>query len=314
MFVWKRGRRAVAVLAVLALTMAVLAGCGQKQGAQQPGAQAPGAPAPKAPVTFVFGRGADSDRIDPARTTSGESANVTVNIFDTLVEYQDETSDIQAGLAEKWEPSSDGKVWTFNLRKGVVFHDGTPLNAEAVKFNFDRQMDKKSPYHTNDMEYADFSLDMVEKVEAVDEYTVKFTLKYPFGPFLRNIAMFSNGIVSPEAVKKYGEESFKHPVGTGPFKFESWNKDSEIVLVKNDKYWREGPYVDRLVFKVIPDNNVRLAELEAGSIQAMDGVDPNYVDKIKSNPNLVLYSKPGLNINYMMFPTDVAPWNNKKLN
>lgn len=276
---------------------------------------APGTPPAAEPATLVMGRGADSDNLDPARTTSGESAKVIDNLFDTLVEFKPGTTEILPGLAEDWDVSPDGLVWTFHLRRGVEFHDGTPVDAEAVKFNFERQIDPNHPYHTDDMEYFEYlSYDWVlEKVEAVDAHTVRFTLTEPHAPFLTNLAVFASAIASPTAIMAKGEAFGREPVGSGPFKFVSWVKDSEIVLEANKDHPWAAPRVDRLVFKVIPDNAVRLAELEAGSIHIMDGVDPNDLGRVQANANLVLYELPGLNINYMAFPVLHGPWQKQEV-
>ncbi|MDI6825535.1 MAG: ABC transporter substrate-binding protein, partial [Bacillota bacterium] len=154
-----------------------------------------------------------------------------------------------------------------------------------------RQMDKNHKYYYEDMEYAEMTLGVVKEVVKVDEYTVKFVLHHPFGPFLRNIAMFCNAIVSPAAVEKYGDDFFKNPVGTvgtGPFKFVKWDRDSQIVLEANKEYWGGAPKVDQVIFRVIPENSVRLAELQAGNIHMMDGLDPNDIATVEKDPNLTL--------------------------
>ncbi|MCL4424478.1 MAG: ABC transporter substrate-binding protein [Firmicutes bacterium] len=291
-------RRSFSLLLMVLLLSSILAGCAAGQPAN------PTKPATPAKI-LVFGRGADSDRLDPARTMSAESTKIITNVFDTLVQFKQGTTEIEPGLAERYEPSPDGTEYIFYLRRGVKFHDGTPCNADAVLFSFKRQMDPKNEYHRDDMANAVMTLGAVKDVVRVDDYTVKFILKNPFAPFLRNIASFSNAIVSPTAVKKYGDDFFKNPVGTGPFKFVKWDRDSEIVLAANKEYWGGSPKVDQVVFRVIPENSVRLAELETGNIQMMDGLDPNDIERVKKNSELKLSSQPGLNINYMGFPLQV---------
>jgi len=263
--------------------------------------------------TIVFGRGADSDRLDPARTTSGESVKVTINVFDSLLQFKQGSTEVEPALAEEWQISDDGLEYTFKLRKGVKFHDGTPFNADAVVFSFERQMDENHEYFYDDMAYAGFTLEPVKEIVKLDDHTVKFVLKNPYAPFLRNLAMFSCAIVSPTALKKYGDDFFKNPVGTGPFVFEKWERDSQIVLRAYDDYWGGAPKVERVVFKVIPENSVRLAEVETGNVHIMDGLDPNDVKRVEDNPDLKLYSMPGLNISYMAFPCDKKPFDNVKL-
>ncbi|HOL55181.1 MAG TPA: ABC transporter substrate-binding protein [bacterium] len=270
-----------------------------------------GAETPKYGGTLIFGRGGDSVALDPANVTDGESTRVTEMIFEGLVGFKGETTDVIPVLATSWTISKDGKVWTFKLRKGVKFHDGTPFNAEAVKFSFDRQFDKNHPYYKyGRWEYAEFALDPLQKVEIVDDYTVRFTLKYPFSPFLANLAMFSCAIVSPTAVKKYEADFFKNPVGTGPFKFVEWTQKDKIVLEANSDYWGGRPYLDKLIFRVIPDNSVRWLELQKGSIDAMDGINPDDIPAIKNDPNVVFYQVPALNICYLAMNTEKKPFDN----
>jgi len=291
------------LIILLCISLLMITACGGQQ--TQSGGEN------EEPVVLVFGRGADADRLDPARTTSGESVKIISNVFDGLLNFKDGSTDVEAGLAEKWDVSPDGTVYTFYLREGVKFHDGTDFNADAVLLTFQRQMDTSHQYYYDDMAYAEMTLGVIDKIEKVDDHTVKFTLKHPFGPFLRNIAMFSNAVVSPAALDEYKDDFFKNPVGTGPFIFESWEKDNQITLVANKDYWGGAPKVDKIVFKVIPENSVRVAELEAGTIDMMDGVDPNDMERIKGSSDLNLMTQPGLNINYLAFPCEKEIFDNK---
>ncbi|MCL6451633.1 MAG: ABC transporter substrate-binding protein [Acetobacteraceae bacterium] len=296
-----RSKWLVALLAA-ALVLSLMAGCAKKQPAE--------APKPPPEKILVFARGSDSVSLDPAMIVDGESAKVCNNIYDNLVRYKADSTEVEPALAESWE-SPDGIVWTFHLRKNVKFHDGTPFNAQAVKFNIDRQApDVRVP----DMAYADFTLGMIDKVEVIDDYTIRFTLKYPYAPFLLNLAMgLSAPICSPTAIQKYGADYGMHPVGTGPFIFERWDKEQQIVLKANPEWWGGKPKVDKLVFKVTKENAVRANELLAGEIDMMDGVDPNDVQRIQADPNVKLIQAPGMNINYMGFRVFKPPFNNQKV-
>src|SRR5919109_4532718 len=170
----------------------------------------------QAPVkggTFVFGRGADSVGLDPAIVTDGESFRVTRNIYESLLEYKRDSTEVIPGLAERWETSADGRTWKFALRRNVKFHDGTPCNAEAVVFNFERWMFENHPYHKGVFEYWKSMFGgfpgFVKAVKAVDEAGVEFVLEKPMAPFLANLAMPMFGIASPTAIKKYGDDYFK---------------------------------------------------------------------------------------------------------
>jgi peptide/nickel transport system substrate-binding protein len=249
--------------------------------------------------TLVFGQAQDTVSLDPNDIEDGFSVNNTSNLFDNLVRFRPDSTAVEPSLAESWTVSPDGKTWTFRLRRGVRFHDGTPFNAEAVKFTYDRQIDKKHPYFPGSAPYATFTYQNVTKVDAVDASTVRFTLSAPFAPFLSNMAMFSTAVVSPTAVKKWGKDFFKHPTGTGAFKFVEWVQKDHITMEANREYWSGRPCVDRLIIRGIPDNTVRLLEMEKGSIHMMDQVNPPDYGRIRNNSALVLYTGPGLNTGYI---------------
>ncbi|HJQ27806.1 MAG TPA: ABC transporter substrate-binding protein, partial [Rubrobacter sp.] len=196
--------------------------------------------------TFVFGRGADSVTLDPINTTDGESLRVTRQIFDGLLDFAPESTDLAPSLAtEIPKPEDGGRAYTFKLRQGVKFHDGEEFNAEAVKFNFDRWRDSKNPYHKGGGgqsenfayyvgQFGGFDDDsIITGIDIVDEYTVRINLKEPQGPFLKNIAMSPFGIGSPKAIREDVEGFWQNPVGTGPYKFVAWNRGSTVEVEAN---------------------------------------------------------------------------------
>ena len=195
--------------------------------------------------TLIFGRGGDSVGLDPAHEEDGESFKVCENIYDTLVQYQDESTEVEPALAESWESSEDALTWTFHLRKGVEFHDGTDFNADAVLFSLNRQHDPNHPFHNvgGTPIYWSYTglADIVEKIVALDNYTVQITLNQPYAPFIATLAMGPFAIVSPSAVKKWGEDYTNHPVGTGAFKFVRWDRGDKVVLEVNKDYWAGAP-------------------------------------------------------------------------
>lgn len=267
--------------------------------------------------TFIFGRGGDSVGLDPALEEDGESFKVCDNIYDTLVQYKDGSTDLEPGLAEKWESSEDGLTWTFFLRKGVKFHDGTPFDADAVLFSLNRQHDKTHPFHNVSGSYvywvATGLAEIVDKITAIDDFTIQITLKTAYAPFIYTIAITPFSIVSPTAVKEYGDAYFNNPVGTGPFKFSRWDKKDKIVLLANDDYWGGRPNLDRVVFRSIPDNAVRLIELQQGGLHAMEFPNPDDLQQIEQDDSLKLLTQPGMNIGYLAMNFEKPPLDNQKV-
>ncbi|MGD9236212.1 MAG: ABC transporter substrate-binding protein, partial [Desulfobacterales bacterium] len=272
--------------------------------------------------TLIFGRGGDSVGLDPAYETDGNSFMICDNLYEALVAYEDESTQLEPGLAESWTISPDGKTYTFKLRKGVKFHDGTPFNADAVVFSIGRMMKERNvkfhgkgwdiPAQERTPEYW-VSMEMddtIGAIEATGEYEVVFKLKRVEAPFLANMGMDFADIISPTTFMKNPKEFLRNPVGTGPFKFVKWVKDDQIILEKNKDYWDKsaGPYLDKVVFRSIPENSVRFLELKAGSIHICQFPNPADVELARQDPNIKLISQPGMNIGYLSFNHTKEPW------
>ncbi len=172
-----------------------------------PQAQATAATGPRQGGTIVVGLQAEPTTLDSAQISDYNSHRAAYGMYDMLLRFKDESTEVEPGLAESWDISSDGLVYTLHLRKGIKFHDGTDFNADAVKFNLDRQTDPNHPYHsTGEFPYAEFTWGMVKSVDVVDTYTVNITLKEKFAPFLNHLAMHPASMSSPTAIKKYGKD------------------------------------------------------------------------------------------------------------
>ena len=248
----------------------------------------------------------DASSLDPAGSNDVPSSIVQANIFETLVN-RDDDNNIIPGLAEEWEPI-DEKTYEFTLREGVKFHDGEPFTADAVKANLDRIRDKEvaSPRY--------FLFEMISDVEVVDEHTVRITTEYPFAPLLAHLSHNGGGMVSPKSIEadyaamsgetKAGSVISQNPVGTGYFKFENWSPGAEIKLVKNDEYWGDKVLVDSVTFKVIPESGTRNADLERGFVQIADPIQPVEVAGINSGSFAKVNQKASSSLSYIGFNTE----------
>ncbi len=321
------GRKIAIFGTILCLVFAVaVAGCAKKEEApKQETSMTTSAEGPKEGGTIIFGRGADSVGLDPAYETDGNSFMVCDNLYEQLVAYKDESTDIEPGLAKSWTVSDDGKTYTFELREGVTFHDGTPFNANAVVFSIGRMMKERNvrffgegfeiPPQDRPPEYW-VSMEMddtVGSIEATGEYTVVFNLKRVEAPFIANMGMDFASIISPTAFLKDPKAYVRNPVGTGPFKFVKWVADDNITLEKFADYWDKangGPYLDKVVFRSIPENSVRFLELKAGNIDICQFPNPADISLARKDPNLKLVEQPGMNVGYLGFNHTKPLWQN----
>ncbi|WP_127562110.1 ABC transporter substrate-binding protein [Nioella ostreopsis] len=226
------------------------------------------------PGVLVVGQVAEPQALDPHAVTAVNDFRILMNVYDGLVRYASGTLEVEPALATSWDISEDGTVYTFTLREGVSFHDGSPFNAEAVVFNFDRMLDEDHPYHDTGPFPLSFFFSAVEEVEALDDMTVQFTLNAPYAPFLSNLAYPTGLIVSPAAVMEHGQDFGRNPSGTGAFVFEEWRANEAVVVTGNPDYWGGAPALEAVVFRPITDANTRVAEMLAGGIDMMVEVPP----------------------------------------
>jgi peptide/nickel transport system substrate-binding protein len=277
---------------------------------------APAVPA-LADTTLVIGIAADPTGFDPEAVLNNTSGFVMATIYDSLVRYKTGTTEVVPGLAEKWDVSADGLTYTFHLRKGVTFHDGSPFNAKTYIQGIDRLLNKQNPdsiFNTGPVEgMIDFTYEDVTGYRAVDDDTVEFKLKQPSAALLASLAMVWNGVVSPTAATKYGKDFRNHPTGSGPFVFREWRQRDQIVLDANPNYWGGKPKVDHLVFKEYPDPQAALLALKRGDIQILGDVSAQSVAALKADANIQLVTQPGLAVSGVGMPNDVAPFTDKRV-
>ena len=254
-----------------------------------PGVPAAWAQAPKKGGTLRVGFYVEAATMDPHLSGSKVDRQVYHNIFEPLVVLDDRLG-IKPGLAESWT-QPDNKTLIFKLRRGVKFHDGTDFNAEAARFNFTRM--KTEPRSVRKNELAN-----VDTVDVVDAYTIKLNLKKPDAALLATLTDRAGMMVSPKVVQERGGELERNArgAGTGPFEFVEWVKDDHLLIKRNDNYWNKqgGPYLDRVRYRPIPDDTVKLQSLQAGEIDVMDYVQPRDVAAVKADKNVVVLDVPSL--------------------
>ncbi len=284
----------------------------------------PAAPA-LAEKTFVYCSEASPSTFNPQMAEDGPTFNASSQmLFNRLVEFEEGGTRPIPGLAEKWSISKDGKVYTFTLRKNVTFHTTDTfkptrtMNADDVVWSFERPLKASHPFHkVNGGNYTYFigmnMKEMITKVEKVDDYTVKFTLKAPEAPFIANMGM-SFAVVHS---KEYGDQLLKagtpqkidiEPVGTGPFVLKRYVKDNAIRYEAHPTYWQGRAKLDKVVFAITPDPNVRFQKLKAGECNLVAEPAPQDLKGMSSNPKLKLVSKQGANVGYLALNVKKAPF------
>src|SRR5829696_730146 len=320
----KKARRTLVLAAVAAITVG-LSSCASSE--RDSGGGDNNANGASSKDTLVFGAAGEPKLFDPAFASDGETFRVLKQIYEGLVRTKQGSADIEPALATKWEGSPDGKDWTFTLRDGVKFQDGTPFNAEAVCFNFERWYNFTGTLQSPDVsaywqdtfggfkknESPDTPPSLYKSCTAKDEKTVVIGLTSSTGRIPAALALPSFAMQSPEALKKYNADSVKasgdtfqypeyataHPTGTGPYKLEGRDQSSKTVtIVRNPDYWGDKAKINKIVFKVIPDNNARKQELQAGGIDGYDLVAPADIQALKSSGAQVL-DRPPFNILYL---------------
>jgi len=273
------------------------------------------APAAAQPAgTLVVGLVAEPVNLDPAQVTDLNSNRVGRRVVETLVTFPDESTQVVPGLAESWTISKDGLQYTFKLRSGIKFHDGTPLTAEAVKFSIERQINPEHPAHKlGKYPFAGFFFGNVKAVETLSDERVAFLLKEPRASFLSILTAGAASIVSPTAVMKSGPDYPLQPVGTGPFKFVSWDRGQRVVLEKNPAYWKFPVKLDRVIYRPIVEDQARLTELLTGSLDLIVGVPPDFVGQLESGGKAAVLKQVGAHVWYLGINNQKKPFDDKRV-
>ncbi|MEZ5415754.1 MAG: ABC transporter substrate-binding protein [Vicinamibacterales bacterium] len=293
-------RRALA-LALLAAAVAPAAGCG--------GGDAPAAGPDGRASRIVFAAPADATTLDPHNTTDTESDQVIMMVYEGLLGF-DDSMKIVPRLAERYNVEADGVTWTFHLRSGVRFHDGTPFDADAVKANFDRVLDPVA----NHKRLSLFS--MVDHVEVVDPATVRIVTRYPFGAFEPTIAHVSAAIVSPAVARAHGKafgSAAGAVSGTGPYRLASWKKDQEIVLERFDGYWGPPGATPQIVYRPIPEAAARVLALESGDVDVISRIPATDIPRLEAREDIAVHKLPGVGAQQFRFNLARKPFDDRRV-
>jgi peptide/nickel transport system substrate-binding protein len=295
-----------------------------------------------ASTTLVFAASADPLLLDPALVSDGESLRITDQMYESLAGYRPGTTRLQPELATSWKASRNGLVWTFNLRRNVRFQDGTPFNAAAVCFNYNRWYNFPVPLQSDALSYYWITVfggfakpgpdspgpskSLYKGCRAVNRTTVQLILRRRSASFLNAIALPNFAIASPTALRKYkadagtvdstgtfrpeGTFATRNPVGTGPYRLRSWQVGNRLELEANPSYWGTKPKLTRVIFRPIGNNAARLQALQSGEIQGFDLVEPADFGTVRNNPNLQLLSRPPFTVGYVGLNQTKKPLDN----
>ena len=328
-------RRGMTALGVAGLLVATAACGGDSGGNGDDGGDA------QSGGTMVFGTSADPISMDGAYVSDGESLRVVRQLFETLVRTKSGSTEIEPELATQYTPSNGGRTWTFQLRPGVKFHDGTDFNGEAVCANFDRwynftgvQQSASVSYYWQTVfggyaknESDDLVPSLYSKCTAPNPTTAVIDLTSASASFLSGLALPSFSIASPAALEKYeadkvtgsgeaprfeGAFGRTNPVGTGPYRLETFEPNNRLVLARFDGYWGEKAKLDKVIFKPIADGPARKQALQAGEIQGYDLVDPADLEALRG-ANFQIVERPAFNVGYVGFNTAKKPFDNLKI-
>ncbi len=236
--------------------------------------------------TLIYVMGAEVVSLDPPNQTDSLSMTAIQHIYDLPI-HKDSKGTLIPALFTKWEHSADGRSWTFHLRKGVKFHDGTPFNAEAVKFVWERNTSAKKKVRRRS-----YFTPWAQNIKVIDDYTIQTTSEKPFAPLLRFFTHGSMAIPSTAALKKYGDQINRNPVGTGPFRFVKWIPGDRIVLERFDDYWGPKPKYKNLIIRFVKESGARVMMLETGEADLILKVPPVDIERLRKNPDIDVLVEP----------------------
>lgn len=250
---------------------------------------------------------ADITNLDPAYLSSVDTSRVGYLIFDHLVRY-DKKGNIVPRLAERWETSEDGLTWTFYLRQNAKWHDGTPVKASEIKYNYDRIKDP----NTAAPRAADLAA--IKSIDAPDDYTVVFHLEEPFAAFIDKCLLVNPALIAqPAALEEYGKDFSNKPVGSGPYKLVEWVPGEKVVLEANEDFYLGAPATKKVVFKIIPDVMTAMIELEEGQIDMLLNVPQSELSRFKEVDSIELLKAEDYNVSWLFLNVNKSPFDDIKV-
>jgi len=268
------------------------------------------------PKRLIYGIPQDPVSLDPAATTDIIYPQIVFNIFETLVRVDSAGGRFMPMLATAWETSQEGLRWKFFLRSGVVFHDGSPLDAEAVKTSFERQFEPDNRFFRLDTTdtYGRTVWSMIREIRVIDKFTVEFVLDYPYSAFLYSIASpIAAAIVSASALENHDRAFGEHPVGTGPWQFKRWQHNRHIVLRQFKRYWGDLPEVKEITYCVVPLLENRVAELHAGRLDVITGLSAAETNRLQHDSSVYVFTQKLLATSFLGLNYQRPPFTNLRL-
>lgn len=255
---------------------------------------------------IVIADGAEFTTMDPGDTNDTLSYSVQKTMMEGLFGF-DKDMKVVPLLAESFTANDQATEFTIKLKKGIKFQDGTDFNADAVKINLDRLSDQTQGLKRNTL------FKVIDKTEVVDDSTVKLILKSPFGAMINTLAHPAGMMISPKALKEYGKEVARHPVGTGPYKLQDWTPGTGLKVVKNDNYWNGKPQYDSITFKAVVEEGSRVAMLQTGEADFIFPVPVTQIDKIKSDKNITLQAIDSMVVRTISLNCHKKPFNDVRV-
>jgi peptide/nickel transport system substrate-binding protein len=258
--------------------------------------------------TLIVAQSAEPKSLDPHVATSLNDFRILENVFEGLVRFKPLSLEIESALAVSWEVTPDGLAYTFQLRPGVFFHDGSPLNAEAVKFSFERMLIPTHPAHDTGPFPLAFFFSQIDAIEVIDTLSVRFHLKEPYAPFLPNLAYPTGFIVSQAALEGNKRHEFgRHPSGTGPFRVGDWHANRFVRLEGNPLWRGKPPALKAIFFRPFTDENARVASLLSGESHIVVEMPADLITHFRKNPEFNVLEASGPHVWFLIFNTRVGP-------